>query len=195
MKIAIALGGFLIITGSFLTWATFNDTILQYFPEYTGLQLGHGVLSVVVGIAIVIVASDRARSFAPRPRRAAGLLALGALAALFPSFVYREQALPWVLIVAGLALGPSADAIRRSASRPGRSTLFLVVVLLIDLVVLGMGLELRNGELDGQVFWGIGIGLIIVVVGASIAAIAGWRLERPSTARRLTGRPGFVSAP
>lgn len=185
MRIAIALGGFLIVTGSFLPWASFNDGILQYFREYTGLQLGHGVLTVLVGIGIVLLASDRARNVASRPRRAGGLLVLVALLALFPSFVSFEQALAWILIGAAVVLLPTADATRSMVSRPGRSTLLLVLVLLIDLVVLGMGFDLRDkfrdAEMDGQVFWGVGLGLIIVVVGAAIAAIASWRLEKAST--------------
>jgi hypothetical protein len=186
MRIAITVGGILIPIGSFLPWATFEEVYLLDYVEMTGLQIGHGVLTVLVGIGIVLLASDRARNVASRPRRAGGLLALVALLALFPSFSYFERALPWILIGAGVVLMPTADAIRSMASRPGRSTLLLVLVLLVDLIVLGMGFELRDGELDGRAFWGVGLGLIIVVAGAAIAAIAAWRLEKASTGRAVT---------
>lgn len=193
MRIALAIGGILIVVGSFLPWAWFNDGILQYFPEYTGLQLGHGAPTVLAGIGIVLLATDGARRLATRSRRTAGLLVLVLLAALFPSVVYREQALPWTVIAAALVLVPSAEAIRRAAARPDRSTLLLVLIAMVDLVVLGIGFAFHDAATDGRQFDGVGLGLIIVVLGAAVATVAARRLEAVSGQPSVTDQQRLVS--
>ncbi len=187
MKVAIGLGGLLIVIGSLLPWAILNDGVLQYFPVFTGLQLGHGLLTILAGAGILLLASDRVLPFASRSRRAAALVALLVLVALFPSFLDRAQTVPWMLMSAALVLGPSADAIRRMASRPGRATLLLVLLVFVDLVALAIGFALHDTEGDGRSFSSVGLGPILAVIGASIAAIAASRLEAASARSAMAG--------
>jgi undecaprenyl pyrophosphate phosphatase UppP len=183
MRFALALGGILIAIGSLLSWATFNDLFLQYFVELTGLDLGHGLLTALAGVWILLISSDGAMNLvAARSWRAALFLSLVALSFLPPPSSGADSRILASLAAIAFMLIPSPDAIRRVARRPERAAVALALLVLADLAVVVVGLVLHDPDVDELLFEGIGVGLILVAVGAAIAAVAG--LQREVAIRR-----------
>ena len=183
MRIALAIGGLLIAVGSLLSWATFNDLFLQFFVELTGLDVGHGLLTALAGAWIVLLSSDAATGLvATRRWRAALFLALIALSFLPPPSADAGPRILASLVAIAVMLVPSPEAVRRAGRRPERAAVVLVLLVLADLAVAGAGFVVHDPDDDGLLFEGIGVGLILVALGAAIAGVAG--LQREVAARR-----------